>query len=324
MSGPDVGDCVLREEFALATVEHTMGGHGLRPVEEGPGDETHHTFRMLLLVYDVSQNAGSEPIRGCLVAAHALLMAGTRDSDLLANAEGVAVTDEELIGVLEELRGTMIAVATGGPRIADVNERYQQVFAALETELAERDIDNPIRYRDLWDWYGRWSTGDLPSYQSRRTFVSELVNPLIGRIRAGYAEDAQPTGWARVDRTVDELRNRLAASRNEEGFQTVGLLGRETLISLAQEVYTPELHPPTDGVQPGGTDAKRMLEAYLEIELASHANEEARRHAKSALAFANALQHRRTATFRDAALCTEATTAVVNVVAILAGRRDPE
>ncbi len=125
-----------------------------------------------------------------------------------------------MIGVLEELRGTMIAVATGGPRIADVNERYQQAFAALETELAERDIDNPIRYRDLWDWYGRWSTGDLPSYQSRRTFVSELVNPLIGRIRAGYAEEAQPTGWARVDRTVDELRNRLAASRNEGSPQT--------------------------------------------------------------------------------------------------------
>ncbi len=78
------------------TQAHTPDRHGLRPVEEGPGDETHHTFRMLLLVYDVSENAGSEPIRGCLVAAHALVVAGTRDSDLLAKAEGVAVTDEEL------------------------------------------------------------------------------------------------------------------------------------------------------------------------------------------------------------------------------------
>lgn len=233
------------------------------------------------------------------------------------------MTNEELIRALEELRSTMIAVATGGPRIADVNERYRQVFAAVETELATRSIDNPIGYRDLWDWYGRWSTGDLPSYQSRRTFVSELVNPLLSRIRAGHAEEAQPTGWARVDRTVGELRDRLAASRNEEEFQTVGLLGRETLISLAQEVYVPELHAPTDDVPPSATDAKRMLEAYLEAELAGHANEEARRHAKSALAFANALQHRRTASFRDAALCAEATTAVVNVVAILAGRRDP-
>jgi hypothetical protein len=67
-----------------------------------------------------------------------------------------------------------------------------------------------------------------------------------------------------------------------------------------------------------------MLEAYFAVELAGGANEEARRHARSALDFANAVQHRRTATFRDAALCVEATTTVVNVIAIVAGRRDPQ
>jgi hypothetical protein len=67
-----------------------------------------------------------------------------------------------------------------------------------------------------------------------------------------------------------------------------------------------------------------MLDAYITVELAGGANESARRHAKSALDFAVALQHRRTATFRDAALCVEATTTVANVVAIVAGRRDPE
>jgi hypothetical protein len=67
-----------------------------------------------------------------------------------------------------------------------------------------------------------------------------------------------------------------------------------------------------------------MLEAYIAVELAGGANEEARRHVKSALDFANALQHRRTATFREAALCVESTAAVVNFIAIIAGRRDPQ
>ena len=40
--------------------------------------------------------------------------------------------------------------------------------------------------------------------------------------------------------------------------------------------------------------------------------------------FAAALQHRRTAMFKDAALCVEATTAVVNVIAIVAGRCNPQ
>jgi hypothetical protein len=234
------------------------------------------------------------------------------------------MTDEELIAAIETIRNNLIAVATGGTRIQYVNDTYQSVFAAVAAELARRHIDNPITYGNLWDWYGRWSSGDLPTYQSRRVFVGEIVNPLINRVRTGRVEDAQPTGWVRVDRTVGELRDRLAAARNEEQFQAVGLLARDTIISLAQAVYVRERHPPLDGVEPSATDGKRMLDAYLSVELAGGANEEARRHAKSALDFANAVQHRRTATFRDAALCVEATTTVVNVVAIVAGRRDPQ
>lgn len=65
-------------------------------------------------------------------------------------------------------------------------------------------------------------------------------------------------------------------------------------------------------------------EACIAVELAVGANEEARKHARSALDLANVQKHRRTATFRDAALCVEAPTTLVNVVAIVAGRRDPQ
>jgi hypothetical protein len=234
------------------------------------------------------------------------------------------MTDEELIAGLENLRNVMIAVSTGGPRINDVNDQYQRTFAAVTAELAHRHIENPITSATLWDWYGRWSSGDLPSYQSRRQFIGELINPIIHRIRTGRAEEVPPTGWRRVDRAVGEVRNRLAAARNEEQFQAVGLLCREALISLAQAVYTREKHPPLDGVEPSHTDAKRMLGSYIAIELARGVNEETRKHARSALDLANALQHRRTATFRDAAMCVEATTTVINVIAIVAGIRDPQ
>lgn len=233
------------------------------------------------------------------------------------------MTNEELIAALEDLRNQLIAVATGGPRINEVNDRYQRSFANVAAELARRRIDNTITYGNLWDWYGRWSTGDLPTYQSRRDFIGAIINPIVNRIRTGRNEEPQPTGWHRVDRGVGELRDRLAAATTEEQFQTVGLLGRESLISLAQALYDPARHPTLDGVNASPTDAKRMLEAFIAVELAGGANEEARRHAKSALEFAVALQHRRTASFRDAALCVEATTTVVNVVAIVAGRRDP-
>lgn len=64
-----------------------------------------------------------------------------------------------------------------------------------------------------------------------------------------------------------------------------------------------------------------MLEGFFTAELKGGANEEARAHAKGALRLALALQHKRTADFRMAALCAEATSSVVNIVAVLAGRR---
>ncbi len=133
----------------------------------------------------------------------------------------------------------------------------------------------------------------------------------------------EPTGWTKVDRQIAEVRLRLREATNEEQFQAVGLLCRETLISLAQAVYSPGRHPTLDGVAPSSTDAKRMLEAYIAVELGGQANDEARNHAKASLKLALALQHNRTANFRTAALCAEATVSVVNIIGILSGTRVP-
>jgi hypothetical protein len=109
----------------------------------------------------------------------------------------------------------------------------------------------------------------------------------------------------------------------EEQFQAVGLLCRETLISLGQAVYDAELHRTPDGVAPSDTDAKRMLEAYIAAAFAGSAHEHTRKYARAAYDLAAHLQHRRTASFREAAACTEATTSIVNLIAIMAGLRDP-
>ena len=68
------------------------------------------------------------------------------------------MTDDELLSALNDLRTLMINVATGGPRINDVNGEYQRVFASVATDLARRRIDNPVTFGRLWDWYARWSS----------------------------------------------------------------------------------------------------------------------------------------------------------------------
>ncbi len=236
---------------------------------------------------------------------------------------------KELIQEIEAQKGLMIAVATGGPKIKEVNVQYQNRRFKIMAKLQDMGIDDPNPYPDLWSWYGKWSDGSLPSWQARRNYIGALYQPLLDaltiRSKTNLAVQPQePTGWDRVDRNVDKVNNALAYAENEEDFQTVGLLCREAVISLAQAVYDIAKHGSIDGVLPSNTDAKRMLESYIATELSGSSNEMHRKLAKTAVQLAVDLQHKRTANFREAALCAEATRGIINIIAIMSGQRDPE
>ena len=126
--------------------------------------------------------------------------------------------------------------------------------------------------------------------------------------------------WERVHRAMDFMNDQLQVVETAEDFQAVGLLAREALISLAQAVYDPAVHSSPDGVEPSETDAKRMLDAYLIAAIPGSSNEEARKFARSAVALADALQHRRSAARIDGELCAAAVGSVVRVVEITSGQ----
>ncbi len=86
---------------------------------------------------------------------------------------------KELIQAIENAKYLMVAVSTGKILIDEINTEYQDVYQLIDNELRVRVLENPNPYSNLLEWYGRWSGGDLPSYQSRRQFLSELFGPLI-------------------------------------------------------------------------------------------------------------------------------------------------
>jgi hypothetical protein len=159
-----------------------------------------------------------------------------------------------------------------------------------------------------------WLLVEATQISSRPVFMPQIIGQRVEIFK-------EPTGWQKVDRQLQEVRQRLDTAESEEQYQAVGLLCREVLITVAQEVYDPSHHSTQDNVVPSDTDSGRMLEAFFSKELQGSVNEEARAHAKAALRLALALQHKRTADFRMAALCAEATSSVVNILAVLGGRR---
>ncbi|QUS37852.1 hypothetical protein RPMA_02500 [Tardiphaga alba] len=221
-------------------------------------------------------------------------------------------------------RDMMISVATGGRTIQDVDDYYvaRQVWISDACAAAGIAYENP--HNGLWEWYNFWKA-HFATYAERREYVRKLFAAPIAAASARIASpspvsEREPTGWERVDRALGNAKTQLARASTEEEWQAVGLVCREVLISLAQAVFDPEVHQPTDGIAPSATDANRMTEAYLQHVFPGESYKEVRGHARAALALALNLQHRRTATRQLAALCLEGTSSAVAVISIIAGR----
>lgn len=100
-------------------------------------------------------------------------------------------------------------------------------------------------------------------------------------------------------------------------YQSVGMYGRELLITLAQAVFDKSKHPSTDGTDIGAADSKRMLDAYIHYCMHKKSKEREVKFAKAAVDFSNELTHNRTATAMDAELCYNAVLSTVHIIRTL-------
>ena len=92
-------------------------------------------------------------------------------------------------------------------------------------------------------------------------------------------------------------------------YQSVGMYGRELLITLAQTVFDKDKHP--------STDSKRMLDAYIHYCMHKKSKEREVKFAKAAVDFSNELTHNRTATVMDAELCYNAVLSTIHIIRVL-------
>jgi len=81
----------------------------------------------------------------------------------------------------------MIAVSTGEQSIKYINE-YITKYQEINKTLKLKDLENPNPYSDLGKWRGKWSSGDLPDYKSRREYIRNMYNPLLNKLNYMQAD----------------------------------------------------------------------------------------------------------------------------------------
>lgn len=239
------------------------------------------------------------------------------DWNLIAGeASRKTVTD-----LIDKQKETLIAVATGGPLIKDVNTTYMKDYSRLKSLLSKLGLGYENGFSDLWQWHDFWKEHNLSSYKAREQHIMQMFEDLEGVINDPYSEGPDVTdtytGWERVDRSISQMRQILYVATSIEQYQTVGMLGRETLISIAQNVYEPSIHKTEDSIVPSKTDAKAMLEAFINHVKPSDGNEEIRKYIKSAIALAHFVTHHRSATREEAETCFIAVSSIAKITRLI-------
>jgi hypothetical protein len=100
------------------------------------------------------------------------------------------ISATDLLRDIESQRSLMIAVATGGPQIRNVDAVYQSRRVRIRECLNERELEDSNPFDDLWAWYGKWSGGDLPTSPADNSYLSytRCCSPRFARKRRGEAQ----------------------------------------------------------------------------------------------------------------------------------------
>lgn len=260
------------------------------------------------------------------------------ESEIIASVEIVAKIDQyvdwaaispkenkdSVLALINAEKDFLIKAGTGIIQIRDqkVNNEYKIQHQYLLQVLKQLGLESVHKYNDLWDWYNDYKSKGMSTYQSRRTYISNIFQPLINTIQNSDASalnliQYELTGWEKVDDAVSKIKDVLVKANKTADYQSVGMYGRELLITLAQTVFIKEKHPSIDGTDISSADSKRMLEAYINYCLHKRSKEREIKFAKSAIDFSNELTHNRTATQMDAELCYNAVLSTVHIIRVL-------
>jgi hypothetical protein len=192
-----------------------------------------------------------------------------------AEEEAARQALDDLIQLIEAQRDLLIDVATGGPRIAEVDETYRQRRRQLGRRLKAIGLQDPFPWADLWAWYAHWSSS-LPSYASRRSHIAQLAGPVVDEIERRLRGDQQlddwlanngvPVSWQALDGRLAEMKARLDVASSLDDFQDVGRRCREILIGAGRLVFREDMVPSGAPV-PSPNDSKARIGYYLDVRM---------------------------------------------------------
>lgn len=227
----------------------------------------------------------------------------------------------ELLAELLAQKSLLLEIAVRRRRLDTAEEEYKARSTRLSRLLPDFGLPDPSPYPNLKSWYLDYRE-KMPTWMERRNHIENLYRDAIRSLIASDTPQLvrrEPSGWDQINQRIARAYSRLETAGAPDHYQSVGLKCREVIIALGRIVYDASKHKDPDGKDIGRSDGPGMLLAFMTTEFRGGSNEALRRFVRGAHDLSNSLQHRETANANDAAICLEATVALVRVVTLLHG-----
>lgn len=207
-----------------------------------------------------------------------------------------ALTIPEIRVLLQKQANIIVSTGTGGPSFNDKNPEYIDGDLVLNANFKRLGLPEPFPWRDLWDWHGYYST-ELPTYQSRRVHVRDLVRAALDGLAAlespasvvDPGDDGDPT-WESINIRVTGLVAEISSARDKDTWQDAGRRSREILIDLGKLIADPTLVP-AGQEPPKGADARGWFDMLLASRAAGSDKKELRGMMRSTWDLAQKVTH---------------------------------
>lgn len=208
--------------------------------------------------------------------------------------EDEEATVESLVDLVDAQRSLLISVATGGPRIEEVESTYKKRHRRLKAGLDRHGVAAPFKWNSLWDWYGYYS-GKLSTYAERRSYVNELADVAIDQLTSlatrGVTDlGTSPETWGTLDARLEELKSLVPHAKSVDDLQDIGRRAREIIIGAVNLVFREDMV--SSGAEvPKGADAKNRLDVIMESLVPGTAHAELRKVMRGSLELAHKVTH---------------------------------
>ena len=231
------------------------------------------------------------------------------------------INKNDVLSMIKEEKELLEKAATG-TRIETIAVDYITNHSILVDTLTKLQVELPILFDNLWEWYSFYKD-KYSHYYERREWINKNYVKLLEIIKKSDSSivnrNEYVTGWNDIDNLLVKMRTEIVQAKETFDYQKVGLAARDLLIFLGRKIYNPEIHGVEyEGKTIGKDDDFRRIYLYIQYHLQGNTNDDKRKYVRAIAGLADNLTHKLdTGNLLDAELCYESIISLLKAIKVI-------